>query len=162
MNVMPVKSMRSFHRGAALAMALMLFLLCALASWSMAVGARVSSKIYTDAREFDRQYIAASSAAWLIVDSMSDLGNVNVLTMVILQYANGTGEKLNVTMKADGLPQAVCHISFNSDLDLHAEIETEAIQLRLTMPAAQPGKIGWAREDAAIERIPEKETEHVP
>ena len=157
---MPVKSMRSFRRGAALAMALMLFLLCALASWSMAVGARVSSKIYADAREFDRQYIAVSSAAWLIVDSMSD--NVNMLTMVILQYANGTGEGLTVTLKGEGLPQAVCHISFDSDLNLHAEIETEAIQLRLTMPAAQSGKIGWAREDATIERIPEKETEHVP
>lgn len=159
---MPVKSMRSFRRGAALAMALMLFLLCALASWGMAVGARVSSKIYADAREFDRQYIAASSAAWLILDSMSDLNNVNMLTMVILQYANGTGEGLTVTLKGEGLPQAVCHISFDSDLNLNAEIETEAIQLRLTMPAAQPGKIGWAREDANIERIPEKETENVP
>ncbi len=108
-------------------------------------------------RDFERQYASASSAAGLILDSMSEPECMNVLTIICLQCANGNDEVMTMQIKADGLPPAFCRVWFDRDLNLYATVETDSLTLALTLPATQSGVIGWEKKNAQIKRIERNE-----
>ena len=88
---------------------------------------------------------------------MTDLTNVNVLTMSCLQSAGSAEDDLTIIIEADGMPPAVCIVAFDDDLNLTATAEAGSFLLRLTIPADVPGVLGWSKENALIERIERQE-----
>lgn len=147
-----------FNRcGASLPSALLLFLICAVASLIIAVNAVTSASRAASVRELELQYASASSAARIIRDSMTDFTNINVLTMSCIQSADSVDDDLTVIIDADNMPSAVCIISFDNEYNLTATVESGAFLVRLTIPADVPGVIGWSKENALIERKERKE-----
>ena len=145
------------RRGASLASALILFMICVAASLIMITNAVMSTSLEASVREVELQYASASSAARIIRDSMTDLTNVNVLTMSCLQSAGSAEDDLTIIIEADGMPPAVCIVAFDDDLNLTATAEARSFLLRLTIPADVPGVLGWSKENALIERIERQE-----
>lgn len=143
---------KSYRRGAALSLSLILLLFCIIASFAAISQRNAVTRIFEANDKYEKKYYAASSAARLIKDSMN-LSNMNVLTLVCLQYANGSGDVLTVIVKAPGLPDAVCTVIFDEMLNLEARVEVAPIVIRLTMPASVPGVIGWDEKDALTELV---------
>ncbi len=141
----------SSQKGASLPMALLLFLFCVLTAWAALAAANLAASRAARIRELEKQYASASSAARLVRDSMT--GQINILTVVCLQTANGEDGVLTVRLECDSLPPAVCKIHFDPSLNLDATVEVGSLKLRLTIPATEPGEPGWSRENALIERV---------
>lgn len=150
----------SAKKGASLPMALLLFLFCALAAWAALAASNLSASRAARLRELEKQYASAASAARLVRDSMTD--QLNVLTVVFLQTANGEDGVLTVRVECDSLPPAECEIRFDPLLNLDATVKTGSLTLRLTIPATEPGVPGWSRENAFFERIEGGTAEDVP
>lgn len=144
------------RRGATLAAALLLMLFCAMTSLILWLTARTSALQSAAIERAERESCAAASAARLIRDSMLDMNlyGPNVVTLVCLQAADNPGEVLTLTLEADGYPPAVCKICFDSDLTLTADITSGSVCLCLTLPADEPGIIGWSLRNALIEPKP--------
>lgn len=77
--------------------------------------------------------------------------SVNVITGACLQCADG-GETLTMKVQADGLPDSVCTVYFDNELNMNAEVTSGSLKLILTIPPEIPGIPVWNGKDALIER----------
>ena len=147
-----IKKTSKRRSGITLPMALMLFMICAAAALAI-TSCRISS-VYRSSliRRFEREYASASSAAILIRDSLAYPMSVNVITGACLQCADG-GETLTMTVQADGLPDSVCTVYFDNELNMNAEVTSGSLKLILKIAPEIPGIPVWNRKDALIERV---------
>lgn len=143
------------RKGATLAAALLLMLLCATVSLILCLIAHTAAGTRAKIERAERESCAAASAARMIRDSMLELNlhGPNVITLICLQAADNPGSVLTLTLAADGYPPAVCKVCFDSDLNLDATVSAGSVNLRLTLPADTPGLIGWSLKNALIEPI---------
>lgn len=151
------------RRGASLAAALILFMICTFVSLTVITAALGNSRRNAEINRIELDYKSASSAAELICDSVTSHEDFNIIAATIMQFANGTGDStLIIKISADDLPDAVCTVDFDEEFNLEATVETKSFTIHMTMLAEVPGKAGWKRENMLITREERRNVQVTP